>query len=110
MTHSVGKPGGDVLRLLRLDQPAVGEAQCAYVENMTGISGQPDHIPANWPRLAEAGGRSELDLALEGRKAVLEGIGQSLLSLWGGYSILHVAAYPVPQRHSPAAAAVGGLP
>jgi hypothetical protein len=27
---------------------------------------------ANWPRLAEAGGRPELDLALAGRAGVLE--------------------------------------
>ena len=32
MAHPVGKPGRDVLRLLRLDQPTVGEAQRAYEE------------------------------------------------------------------------------
>ena len=79
MAHPVGKPGRDVLRLLRLDQPTVGEAQCTYEESRAGITGQPDQIPANRPRLAEAGrgwrprleaeagGRPELDLALEGR-------------------------------------------
>ena len=79
MAHPVGKPGRDVLRLLRLDQPTVGEAQRTYEESRAGITGQPDQIPANWPRLAEAGrgwrprleaeagGRPELDLALAGR-------------------------------------------
>ena len=57
MAHPVGKPGRDVLRLLRLDQPTVGEAQRTYEGNRAGRTGQPDQIPANWPRLAEAGGR-----------------------------------------------------
>ena len=30
------------------------------------------NVPANWPRLAEAGGRPELDLALAGRAGAPE--------------------------------------
>ena len=56
----------------------------AYVENKAVMSGEPV-MPANWQRLAEAGGRPELDLALSGRAGGRTGRG-----LWA--AVFHIAS------------------
>ena len=56
--------------------PAVGRA---CVENKAGSTDQPERTLANWPRLAKAGGRPELDLGLAGLAGRAGGrIGRSL--------------------------------
>ena len=54
----------------------------AYVENKAVMSGEPV-MPANWQRLAEAGGRPELDLALSGRIKAVGRFGHSLWAVGG---------------------------
>eukprot|EP00964_Phaeocystis_antarctica_P051574 scaffold30096_cov69-Phaeocystis_antarctica.AAC.5 len=42
-------------------------SSCLYVGHTRPVWPASQNISANWPRLAEAGGRPELDLALAGR-------------------------------------------